>query len=197
MTAKTIASVEVYLNFGRFGSPTELAEPLDGVTGSSHHNVAGKGRYRLGTVLQLWNPGDGTGSVPGWSEFVYGQWDKNDQATSAALLIAMPTAITNLYNITDDPNDCASLAAAALAVVALSAMTDNYYGWFWSGGIAPIDLVADATFAATDTMVSATGAITVGEPLYALGSGEGFSWEVDPEDASVTACAVALAADDA
>ena len=195
MTASTIALVEVVLDRGRFGFPTRFTEPKDGILGAEHHNVA-TARYQSGTVLQLYNSGAATGSVAGWSEFVYGKFTVNVSQAALTTQIVVPTAITDLHAFTNDSDCDAATEAAGFAVVMISVLTTTYYGWFWSGGVAPIDIVDNALFAATDTMITPAGTTTAGRRLYALVSGENLGWENDPQDTTVVSCAQSLAADD-
>jgi len=215
--------VEIVLKRNRFGHPGLETYPADGILGASHHNVDGstptKRKYRVGTVLKAWHPGNTASSVAGYTEFVYGIFDQNNgtKLDPDPNVIVIPTAIDDLFTFTDDVNDCASLAAAAFAVVMLGAiatngtpiatglMTDTYYGWFWSGGVYPTDFVtysvsgSESGFTGTSTFITAVDTIVAGSSVYVVGqaaSAEGFALSLNPQDASVVSVGMALAADD-
>jgi hypothetical protein len=59
--------------------------------------------------------------------------DTSSAATAANALL--PTQ----YIVTDDASE--ALLSGPIAV-ALSAMTTGYYGWFWCGGVCPVDSVS-------------------------------------------------------
>ena len=76
--------------------------------------------------------------------------------------VLMPKTFTDLFIFVNDPDVAASYAAGFWGVVAITAMTDDYYGWFWSGGVCPCDLVAGfaiSTTIATESSVTAGAAV--------------------------------------
>lgn len=158
---------DLVLRTGRFGSPTLKVLPYGGIVGATHHNTA-TAIYPIGTVLQLFNSGTGlpTGTTTvgseGWTEFVYGRFDKGAQNAAKGVL-AMPKVVTEIFDFTPDEDDCGGAAAGFLSVVTISVMTDDYYGWFWSGGVCPADLCSFAATVSivTNDSVTAGGSVTV------------------------------------
>lgn len=127
------------------GAPDDkMGTPPDGFTGSSHHNVSTP-QYSIGTKIRVY---DNTNK--GYSTFIYLQYIAGTKASTLALaakqFVAMDTseqatAATSptYYKVTDDGSE--ALIQGPLAV-ALSAMTTAYYGWFWCGGVCPVDFVS-------------------------------------------------------
>ena len=116
----------------RYGPPT------DGFTGALSHNVAAAA-YPIGTKIQVYNQ---TTGLAGLSTFIYARLTHQDgtNVLAARHLVAISTTATP-YAFT---NEIATVLTNQLGPIAigLSAMTTNYYGWFWCGGVAPIDYVA-------------------------------------------------------
>lgn len=148
----------------RFGHPSSKVLPYGGITGSTHHNVVSPAIYPVGTIIEVAHTGSTFGS-DGWSEFVYGRYAKDDGEVLVARDVLLPEVFTELFDFTGDPDECASFAAGFYAVIALSAMTDDYYGWFWSGGVCPGDLVG------SDFAGSTTVAVTSAADVTAVGNG--------------------------
>ena len=139
MADSTIDSELIYLLPGRFGPGQWFSEPMDGFAGAVETNVASPAR-RVGTVAQVICLGI-TGQ-PGYAEFVYLQYEGTGAPTCAAKQVCVPDSSTLWYVFTNDPDSAIQATGCPLAVVALVAMTDAYYGWFWSGGIGPEQYVA-------------------------------------------------------
>ncbi len=97
---------------------------------------------------------------------------------------------TQAYTVTNDGDETGS-EKAGLAAVALSAMTNDYYGWFWCGGVAPISIVpglAGDFYTANDVAIGEISLIGTD-----VGNGEiGF----DLISAGYRAAGIALKADD-
>jgi len=136
--------------------------PLGGFTGAQHHNVVEAEVYKLGTKIAWYNAGVTAGSSrQGWSTFIYLKLGTQDTTSAfAALHICAPSACTEAgaatqpYVVTNDGTTSGS-AKMGLCAVGLSAMTNNYYGWFWCGGVVPYDEVAAlAGDLVTDTTVA-------------------------------------------
>jgi hypothetical protein len=130
----------------------DLSEPEDGFTGARHHSVA-SAAYPIGTKIAVYQEHDQDGYTcePGWCTFMYLQVGTQNAAGSAlgngefsasidAKSFVVPDSGTNWWQITNDPDSCVTDATGAagkrgsLGAVALSAMTDAYYGWFQVGG---------------------------------------------------------------
>lgn len=138
MAASTIDSELIVLACGRWGPAISEPVLLDGLTGVTHHNVAAPA-YPVGTVIRVRND-SGVAGQPGFAELVYLQCVANATVAIAARQLLVPDSATLWYRVTNAPDD-AAVANTALptvpAVVAISAMTTLYYGWFWCGGICP------------------------------------------------------------
>ena len=114
------------------GSPSpNLSVPTDGfaVPAAGVATAA----YKVGTKIQVYNE---TLGIPGFSTFIYLQYEGTTAPALAARQVVTPDANTSLYIVTNDPDNCLSIAALPSAV-ALSVMTDAYFGWFWCGGVCP------------------------------------------------------------
>jgi hypothetical protein len=136
MADSTIDSDLIYLRGGRFGTCYDKTMPIGGFTGSAHHNVAAADRdYPIGMVKRVYC--DGTVGVKGFAEFVYLAYEGSSAPTAAAKQVCVPDSSTVWYQFTNDPDSCVMATGSMLAVVAISAMTDGYYGWFWCGGVCP------------------------------------------------------------
>ena len=120
------------------GSPSpNLSVPTDGfaVPAAGVATAA----YKVGTKIQVYNE---TLGIPGFSTFIYLQYEGTGAPTLAARQVVTPDTNASLYIVTNDPDSCLSIAALPSAV-ALSVMTDAYFGWFWCGGVCPEDFVTD------------------------------------------------------
>jgi len=128
--------------------------PEDGFMGTSHHNVA-TAVYPVGTKIQVYCKGTAaqgtlTGNA-GYATFIYLKLEEME-ATNTCLqknLVATESTLTgsvadNVYDVT---NEAATDMGAGLVPAAVSlgtpsgtaAMTENYYGWYWCGGVCPVD----------------------------------------------------------
>ena len=118
-----------------------LSIPTGGFTGSSHHNVA-TAAYPVGTKIQVY---DSTNK--GYSTFIYLQFIQGTAGTLAAKdPVAMDTSEqatsatgATWYKVCSDGGEALVLGPVA---VAISTMTTAYYGWFWCGGVCPVDSVS-------------------------------------------------------
>jgi len=139
MADSTIDSELFHLIDNWPGAPIPFGSiPPGGFTGSSHHNVA-TAAFPVGTKWQVYNKSAGK---PGLSIFIYLQVGTQNAASAiAAKSVVVPDSATHWYKVTNDPDDCIKLPTA-VAAIALSAMTDAYFGWFWCGGVCPEEFVS-------------------------------------------------------
>lgn len=148
---------DCYLIPGRFGAPSPhiFGGLLGGITGSSHHNVVAA-EFDMGTVISMIQKGETSGSREGMTELVYGRYvtQASGPTVTAAgdTCVAVPNqggnALTTFTNY--DDYEAASVFIGKVeyqqfGVIAIGAMTSDYYGWFWSGGVAPEDFASDCT----------------------------------------------------
>ncbi|MBU2048307.1 MAG: hypothetical protein KKH61_04970, partial [Gammaproteobacteria bacterium] len=85
---------------------------------------------------------------------------QGDDTIAAAGTICVPSSATNLTKVTNLlGGDVGNSALSGLVAVSVSAMTVDYYGWFWIGGPCPIDYVAALTYTPAEQTIAA------GDPL--------------------------------
>jgi hypothetical protein len=139
MTDSTLDSDLLFL-YNKFGSANLIGHvPRGGFTGSEHHNVSAA-KYPHGTVVRVEHRA--TAGKPGFSEFVYLKvGTQNADSVIAVKSVVVQDSATQCLVITNDPDSCIKVPTDHGAI-ALSAMTDAYYGWFWCGGVCPEDYVS-------------------------------------------------------
>jgi len=109
--------------------------PQGGWTGATHNVVAAAAH--IGEKVQVRND-PAVAGVAGLSTFVYLQVGTQDTGTAiAAKTFCVPDSATLWYQVTNDADSCIVHTGSALLAVAISAMTDAYFGWFWCGGVCP------------------------------------------------------------
>jgi len=118
--------------------------PQDFPTGSACGHNSSTAVFPVGTKIQVWN---GSAGVPGWSTFIYLKLEMQDTTNvlAAKHMVAQHTdAAAGGLGIYDVTNEAASLNTDQKGPVAfgLSAMTVDYYGWFWCGGVCPEEWVS-------------------------------------------------------
>jgi hypothetical protein len=132
---------ELFILFNNWGQPVveKGHVPKGGFTGSAHHNVS-VAAYSVGTVCAV--PCTGATGKAGWAQMIYLQvGTQNADSVLAVKDIVVPDSATTWYQITNDPDSCVALPTA-VGAVALGAMTNAYYGWFWCGGNCPEQYVS-------------------------------------------------------
>lgn len=111
-----------------------LNAPHDGFSTSTVLNTS-TALYPVGTVVQVYNKGD-TGKQ-GYAQFIYLQVGTQNSASAIAVKsVVIPDSATVWYQITNDPDDCVKIPTGQ-AAIALGAVTNAYYAFFWCGGICP------------------------------------------------------------
>jgi len=115
--------------------------PTDGFTGAGHHNVVAAA-YDVGTKVQVFNHSASAG-VDGYATLVYGKLEAQDATNvlAARHFCAWHSDATPF----DFTNEVATYIGESVSpiVVALGAMTIDYFGWFWCGGVCPEEHVSD------------------------------------------------------
>jgi len=155
MADKTMDSLEVILIDNWPGVAKLIGQdeiPVGGFTGSLHHNVAAPA-YPKGEKLCVWNPS--TLGAEGMSTMIY--LLVGTQVSIACRSLVTTGSATDVYDVQDSPDAIIGPKdGGALVAVAISAMTDAYYGWFWCGGVAPESLIPDlgGTYATESTVVA-------------------------------------------
>jgi len=125
-------------------------------TNASHHNVA-TAKYSVGTKVTVY---DNTNS--GYATLAYLRMGAAGGVTVAAKSVCAPgtSGTAKWYRVS---NSSTLFVANSYCAVALSAMTDEYYGWFWVGGVCPVTFVSalDGDFVTADAVVA--GGVTVAD----------------------------------
>ena len=184
--------------------PFDVADMTSTLVG---HNQA-VAKYPVGTKWQLYCKGDavsiGVSHWLGWSSFVYLKCadDIETAIASAVTVLAVPdgTMAANmgserLYTVTTD-SDSTTHDNMGLVAVCLSATTNSYYGWFWCGGVAPIEyvpgLLAASTVITNDSLYTASTVTEIGT-VAAVTTNIGF--RAQPTASQVMGCGEAFWAD--
>jgi len=157
--------------------PLGLHPPKDAAgnifTNPLHHNVAATAAmYPLGTQCVV--PLDGSAGKAGAAVFRYLQVSTQDAVAIAAKTLCVPGSGTVWYQVSNDPNATVLLATGAAAVaIGLSAITDAYVGWFWTGGECPEQYVSGlgGTYGTDDTVIAGQGLMVQDLAADALGFG--------------------------
>jgi len=140
------------------GHPDPLASSYftDDFDASWGCNVAQPWR-KPGTKMRIYQSGDH--GPRGWSTLLYAKLDEMD-ATNVAVAghICTLAELTRLetWKLSNEVANIGSYASGMCAVC-LGAMTEDYYSWFWCGGVAPADQVAAFR---TDSPTSASTLMT-------------------------------------
>jgi len=144
----TIDSSFIYLQEGRFGAPDlRLGVPKDGFLGTEHHNVSAA-KYPARTVVRVYCDGtaqntDGeAGGELGYAEFTYLK-AAADNISCAAKTMCLQESLGDWTTVSPDASTVLHKTGRGLmGAVAISAVTNSYYGWFWTGGVVPIGYVS-------------------------------------------------------
>ena len=137
-----------------------VAPPIENITDMTSaivgHNQ-GSAKYPLGTKWQLYNHGAaanlGVKYHEGWSTFVYlkGSSTIETAIAGAANYFVCPSGTmaagmdrNSLYTVASD-SDNTTHEALGMVALCLSTMTNSYYGWFWCGGVCPLEYVSGIT----------------------------------------------------
>jgi hypothetical protein len=136
---------------GGFIGTGNKASVYNAVT-SPHHNVAtaSASEYVLGQKIRYYNS-----TLKGWGTCIYLQYDDGEAAIAEAA--GHPCGVLNNG---DNPYkvsaNVAEVGVGAPRAISLSAMTDQYYGWFWCGGVCP-DFLVDGGASAYSAVVTLVG----------------------------------------
>ncbi|MFA4944884.1 MAG: hypothetical protein WC789_09320 [Lentisphaeria bacterium] len=141
MADSTLDSELFILNHAWGIPPTGLLNvPPGGLTDSRHQNVA-EPYFSVGQAVLVKNP-EGVAGKAGFAVLTYLQvGTQNEDSVIAVKSAVVPDSATVWYQVTNDPDDCIKLPTGH-GGYALGAMTDAYYGWFWTGGICPEGLLS-------------------------------------------------------
>ncbi len=147
MADSTIATSKVVLFDNWPGAVRQYNAPSGGFASSDHHNIS-KPQFDAGYKVQVDNR---NGKGP--STLVYLQVGTQNAATALRPgSVVVPDSTNDWYRITNDPDDCIQ-NTTGVAVIAISAMTNGYWGWFWCEGPQPDEVPAIGSTLATDGSV--------------------------------------------
>ena len=140
MADSTLDSEIITLAYGLWGPPRpDYAEPAGDITAAAIHNIsAATTLYPVGTVVALYNSAAG---VAGWSEFTFLKYEGTGAPTSAIKQVCVQDAAGTPTTVTNDPDSNLAISTSRIAIT-ISAMTDAYFGWFWTGGVCPEEYVS-------------------------------------------------------
>ncbi len=137
------------------GRPNVAYDSLSDFFTIAEQNVSSPRTFIPGDKAVIRNSGTSLGTA-GPSIFTYLQALNNttDSVAIAAKVICVPDVTLFPFRVTNDPDDILSLADG-LCAVGLTTMTNLYFGWFWTGGQCPSDLISglDGTFGTDDSVV--------------------------------------------
>ena len=168
------------------------------------HNLAAA-LWPLGTKWQVYCHGNaasvGVGYNVGWSTFTYLLGADNIASAVAGVVTVIGVPDNTLaagdipskyYTIVCDSDQTTHEGSGRVAVC-LSTMTNSYYGWFWTGGICPIEYVPGMTTAST---LVTDDSVTAGcEVITVASAATGIALKI--ATAGIPACGYALYADGA
>jgi hypothetical protein len=128
----------------------------------------------------------------GWSILIYLQFQKGTAAVAAVkglcglctASVATAGAWGNVSNTTDE-----SMSTGPICV-ALGTTVDAYYGWFWCGGVCPVDLVSGL-----DGIYPSDGSVAAGAGMKLVAASSLNTFEVITGSELTMISAFALAAD--
>jgi hypothetical protein len=128
---------------------------------SLHHNVSATAYFNPGTKVRYYNA-----TLKGWGVCIYAKYSKGAETLAAGYLMGIDSANApgtyGYHSITGDVSTFGTSGrSGGLYAVALSAMTDTYWGWFWCGGIVP-DFYTSATAKIGDSDFLTDGNIIAG-----------------------------------
>jgi len=143
------------------GTPTPPPFPVVNMEAAAiGHNIVAP-MWKLGTKWELYCKGDaasvGVAYNIGWSTFIYlkAAPDIETATAGAATVLCVPDATLGagaaanlLYVVVADISNTTH-ENSGLVVMCLSAPTNSYYGWYWCGGVCPVEYCPSLTTAST------------------------------------------------
>lgn len=156
------------------GVPEAKTLPRASIILSGAGQNAAAAAHPLGSKIQVRQ--SGTYGPAGLSTLMYGKLEEDDATNKvvAAGIVCTVSGETRVepHLLSSDEADIGTYASGMVAV-AISAMTENYFGWFWIGGVAPADQVVafrsdttdlpcldEITIGCAMILVAVTGAVT-------------------------------------
>jgi len=154
MADATVDGANLYF-YDKWPGPVSIGNsPLDNPAEGEGHNV-NVARAGLGTKIVVQNKHNADEDLNLDATFVYLKvGTQNADNLIAAKSVCIIQTAANPCIVTNNPDDALDFADS-LCAVALTAMTDGNYGWFFCGGKVPSDLISglDGTFPTDDSVV--------------------------------------------
>ena len=132
-----IAATKVELIDNWNGAPAMPHIPTTGFTGTDQHNVADAKR-KPGTKVQYYDT-----TSEAWVRMIYLKMGTASTEVAVAagkvMQVAGPSMNSSKYEyiVTNDEDDILYPVTTGPACIALSAITADYWGWWWCGGGCP------------------------------------------------------------
>jgi hypothetical protein len=132
-----------------------------------NHNVA-TAKYPVGAKVKVRNEGRSTSLIYGESTFIYLKLEMQDATNvlAAKMFVSQHSdAAGGGDSIWDATNEVASDLGATFGPIAMgiSAMTTDYYGWFWCGGPCPEEYVLSGATYSLDGNCGTDGTVAIGK----------------------------------
>ena len=165
-------------------------------TNSSHHNVSETNReYSPGTKVAVYDNSSEGWSILSYLKYTFQTADSAEAAAAAGHLCARYSIDTSgkWYEVTNE-SDSGDGNPNSYAAVTLSAMTYDYWGWFWTGGVAPTDWCSG--LAATSAIILTNGSVSKSTGVALVDVAGSSRWGLQPTASAVNSVGFAIANDD-
>jgi hypothetical protein len=139
--AESTLDSELFFLINKWGPPhpsynSTIPQGTGKWDGAATQNIAAPTQYPVGTVIQRYHYGTGHGASAGQDGYYQMAYLRAEAAVAAAKDICIASETDDHYAVERDP-DALLDATNFLIGVGIAAMTAQYYGWFWVGGVCP------------------------------------------------------------
>ena len=205
MADKTITVQGVILRDNWPGTPiTPPVDYSDMTAASVGHNLVAP-MWPIGTKWEVYCKGDptygGVGYNVGWSTFIYLKGADNiaTAVAGAVTVLVVPDETIAagdggeiLYTVVGDSAETTH-ETMGLVAMCISTPTNSYYGWYWCGGVCPIEYVPGLT--TSSTLVTDDSVVASCELGTKASTATGIALYAQAAAAQTPACGFALYAD--
>ena len=200
MADGTIDSIYITLkdNWPGVARPLAIENFKKGVSNWPYHNVAAgtPGMPKLGEKYLVYNRGLNSKGQVGYSTLIYLKvGTQNPDVAIAARSIVTSDDADGIYTVSNDPDTVIQKTGSPYIALALSAMTNAYYGYFWCGGVAPADEIVSGTTYVTDGNILTDASVAVAYGIE-VGDCAGDFLGFSVHDGAGSACVGISGADD-
>jgi len=200
----TYEAIVLYDNWP--GTAVSPPFPVTDMTSAAVGHNAVHPRWPVGTKWEMYCYGDqasvGVSYRQGFSTFIYLQAGPDASAAIASVLgiVCVPDAtivaasVDDLLYVMASDTDVTTHENTGLVAVCLSTVTNDYFAWYWCGGVYPIEYVASALVTdtiATNNTVAAGGEISA----VTLADQSGVGPRVNPTNSQAPGIGVSLIID--